>query len=80
MFSLKLNLNELKYLTFLNNLLLLFLINYYLQYYFFCRENVTKQVDTVQADLENLLKGLNEKYTFDANTFLNVSIYLFLLN
>ncbi|XP_050422059.1 heat shock factor protein isoform X2 [Adelges cooleyi] len=35
------------------------------------RENVSKHIDSVQADLENILKGLNDKYTFDANMFLN---------
>ncbi|XP_022174109.1 heat shock factor protein isoform X2 [Myzus persicae] len=35
------------------------------------RESVSKQIDLVQADLESLLKGLNDKYTFDANMFLN---------
>ncbi|XP_027847818.1 heat shock factor protein isoform X2 [Aphis gossypii] len=35
------------------------------------REAVSKQIDLVQADLESLLKGLNDKYTFDANMFLN---------
>ncbi|XP_050541657.1 heat shock factor protein isoform X2 [Daktulosphaira vitifoliae] len=35
------------------------------------RESVSKHIDSVQADLENILKGLNDKYTFDANTFLN---------
>ncbi|XP_029343951.1 heat shock factor protein isoform X3 [Acyrthosiphon pisum] len=34
-------------------------------------ESVSKQIDLVQADLESLLKGLNDKYTFDANMFLN---------
>lgn len=43
---------------------------------FFFRENVSKQIDSVQADLENLLKGLNDKYTFDANMFLNVSNFI----
>lgn len=35
------------------------------------RESVSKQIDLVQADLESLLKGLNDKYTFDTNMFLN---------
>ncbi|VVC26978.1 Hypothetical protein CINCED_3A002784 [Cinara cedri] len=35
------------------------------------KEHVSKQIDTVQHDLESLLKGLNDKYTFDANMFLN---------
>ncbi|KAE9542978.1 hypothetical protein AGLY_002889 [Aphis glycines] len=35
------------------------------------KEAVSKQIDLVQADLESLLKGLNDKYTFDANMFLN---------
>uniref|UniRef100_A0A2S2PZY4 Heat shock factor protein n=1 Tax=Sipha flava TaxID=143950 RepID=A0A2S2PZY4_9HEMI len=35
------------------------------------RDSVVKQIDTIQGDLDNLLKGLNDKYTFDANMFLN---------
>ncbi|KAL5237230.1 hypothetical protein ACI65C_004640 [Semiaphis heraclei] len=35
------------------------------------KESVSKQIDLVQADLENVLKGLNDKYPFDANMFLN---------
>lgn len=47
---------------------------FYLQIFLhFCREHVSKQIDSVQQDLENLLKGINDKYTFDANMFLNVS-------
>ncbi|XP_025408332.1 heat shock factor protein isoform X2 [Sipha flava] len=35
------------------------------------KDSVVKQIDTIQGDLDNLLKGLNDKYTFDANMFLN---------
>jgi len=53
---------------------------FYINHYFFFRESVSKQIDLVQADLESLLKGLNDKYTFDANMFLNVSKQFFYIN